>query len=422
MEKWRIVPLACLLPLLSIACDGGGGNSGGSASPGQDGAVLSSPSPEALTSSGYVAHDMVGLPLHYREAVDGFGRMDELQTEPAENPITDAGAALGRLLFYDRQLSKNQRVSCASCHKQESGFSDRDRFSRGFDGQRTDRHSPGLSNVSFYGPNRFFWDERADGLEAQVLQPIENPVEMGLPLPELVARLESSPHYPGLFQAAFGDDRILEDRISKALAQFLRSMVSYQSLFDAAFSGNNLDTSRFNTSQALGLELFRGQPGEQGKAIRCDACHMGVGTVSRQVENIGLDAITTDPGAGEGRFKAPSLRNVGVRGPFMHDGRFETLEAVIEHYDSGIQDHPNLNPFLRDGDGAPLRLQFTPLEKTALVDFLHTLTDESFLNNPLFANPFPKRNHQDRDGGRVTRGERKEPRHPSAHRPPTRRP
>lgn len=413
MKSLSAILTSCLSVILSLACGGGGGGGdGGTQAVGGETPLRESPSFEVFEPTGYVAHAESNLPVHFILPVPGFENVFDTDNTSVENPLTNEGAALGRVLFYDRNLSLNRRVSCASCHKQQNGFSDPDRFSRGFLGERTDRHSPGLTQARYYQRGRFFWDERAASLEDQVLQPIENEVEMGLSLSELVLRLQDLPHYPPLFEQAFGSEEINADRIAKSMAQFIRAMVSYESPFDLAFSGNlEPDFSEALSEEELrGLGLFRGQPGINGKAIRCDACHLSVAHISRQPENIGLDANLGDDGAGDGAFKAPSLRNVAVRAPFMHDGRFDTLEEVIEHYNSGIQDHPSLNRFLRDEEGQPLRLNFTAEEKSSLVSFLRTLTDENFLDNPLFSNPFPLRQGNNNRGNGGAGGHDRPPR------------
>jgi len=407
-----------------IACGGGGGG-GDSATPEdtvalEAAALRESPAIEVFEATGYVAHAEANLPDHFTLPVSGFENVFDTDNTPEDNPLTNEGAALGRVLFYDRNLSANRRVSCASCHLQSHAFSDPDRFSRGFEGERTDRHSPGLTQARYYQRGRFFWDERANTLEEQVLQPIENEIEMGLPLEDLVVRLQELPHYAPLFEEAFGDQVIDQQRIGKAMAQFIRSFVSYESKFDSAFSGNLAPdfSTALSEEELNGLELFQGKPGINGKAIRCDACHLSVAQVSRQPENIGLSLGLDDEGAGDGTFKAPSLRNVEVRAPFMHDGRFDDLEEVIEHYNSGIQDHPRLNQFLRDENGQPLRLELTNEEKSSLVAFLKTLTDENFLTNHLFSNPFPKHQGNKNNGGHPEKKRGNENQNPERRPPP----
>jgi cytochrome c peroxidase len=301
----------------------------------------------------------------------GGGRA--LDNTPAANPVTDAGATLGRVLFYDPRLSANDQVACASCHVQAFGFSDTARFSRGFAGGRTRRHSMGLANAALYRSGRFFWDERAATLEAQVLAPIQDPVEMGMPLDRLERKLRATPYYAPLFAAAFGTPEVTSERVSRALAQFVRALVSADSRFDRG---------ALTPEEREGLRLFTG-------AARCAQCHLPNALSADAARNTGLDAAVADSGAGRGRFKAPSLRNVAARAPYMHDGRFATLEQVVKHYDDGVQPNPDLDPRLRGRGGAPRSLGLTGEQKAALVAYLHALTDSSFLRAPQLADPFP---------------------------------
>jgi cytochrome c peroxidase len=329
----------------------------------------------------------VPLPRHFSGPAGGPTAVGADNT-PAGNGITDAGATLGRVLFYDRRLSANDRVSCASCHQQQFAFSDTARLSRGFQGGATGRHSMGLTNARFYAGGRFFWDERAASLEAQVLQPIQDATEMGLTLDQLQAKLSLTPFYAALFEAAFGTAEITSDRVSRALAQFVRSLVSVDSKLDRAFGPNgvpNFDAS-FTAQELLGQQLYTGRAG-------CARCHGTTAHISDAVHNTGLDAIITDVGAGNGRFKAPSLRNVEVRAPYMHDGRFTSLEQVVDFYDRGVQANPGLDPRLRVGPGPnapPLRLNLTRDERDALVAFMSTFTDRTFLADPRLSDPFSR--------------------------------
>lgn len=301
---------------------------------------------------------------------------------PPDNPISDEGATLGRVLFYDTRLSANDRVACASCHFQAVGFSDPARLSVGFQGETTRRNSMGLTNARFFQGDLFFWDTRAASLEALVLDPIEDPIEMGSSLPDLLVELESESFYPPLFEAAFGTPEISEERIAKSVAQFIRSLVSYQSKFDQGYA---IDFINFTSQERQGMDLF------QGRRLGCNICHITDTQILNEALNNGLDRVYTDNGMGEitgnrgddGKFKPPSLRNVGVTAPYMHDGRFDTLEEVIEHYSSGVQVHPNRSPFVPVG-GFRLNAQ----EKAALVSFLNTLTDEQFLRDEKFSDPF----------------------------------
>ena len=313
---------------------------------------------------------------------------------PSSNPTTDPGATLGRVLFYDETLSGNRTTACAACHKIARGFDDDEPLSTGFAGGTTRRHSMALANARFYGPGRFLWDERAGTLEAQVLLPFQDPVEMGLTLDELVARVQGEAFYPPLFEAAFGDAAVTPDRVSRALAQFVRSMVSYRSRYDEGRAQVTRAATEpfpnFTDQENLGRQMFQ--------RARCSICHTTDAFVLARPHNTGLDAATKDAGveqvtsrAGDAaRFKAPSLRNVGLRTFFMHDGRFTTLEQVVEFYNSGVQSHPNLDPALRVG-GEPQRLGLTVEQKAALVAFLHTLTDHEMVKDPKFSDPFVRR-------------------------------
>ena len=326
---------------------------------------------------------IVDLPAHFR--TPAAIRFDNT---PPGNPITDAGATLGRVLFYDTRLSANDTVACASCHVQSHGFADPNGVSRGFAGGHTDRHAMNLVNLRFHPRARFFWDERGPNLEQMVLLPIENSLEMGQKVDSLPQTLGREKRYADLFGDAFGDPEITRERIGRALAQFLRSMVSYQSRYDqgrAAARSIADDFNNYSLQENRGKALFM---------RNCSVCHLEgqeAHFVVNTPVNTGLDEDTrnTDGGVGDitlnpadlGHFKSPSLRNVEVTGPYMHDGRFATLEAVLDHYSSGGKNHPN-----RDIRVQPLH--FTESEKAALIAFLKTLTDTTFLTDLRFSDPF----------------------------------
>ena len=300
-------------------------------------------------------------------------------TTPANNPITNEGATLGRVLFYDTLLSANDTVSCSSCHEQAKGFSDSAVLSTGFNGELTSRHSMSLNNPRYYKNQRFFWDERAATLEEQALLPIQDSVEMGLTLTELETKLAATPYYADLFTDAFGTPDITSERVSFALAQFMRSMVSYQSRFDDGVAQN---FQNFTPLENQGRAIFEGH----GKCIQCHETNIQILELPL---NNGLDATTIDPGTGGAHFKVGSLRNVALSAPYMHDGRFATLAEVVEFYNSGVQPHPNLDIRLRiSGEGRPRQLELSQQEKDALVAFLHTLTDQQFITAERFSNPF----------------------------------
>ena len=360
----------------------------------------------------------VELPAHF-SVDDGPDSIAAADNTPADNPVTAAGAALGRVLFYDTRLSANGSVSCGSCHRQAHGFADPRRLSVGFDGRPTRRHAMSLANARYYARGRFFWDERAETLEAQVLAPIEDPTEMGSSLDAVEASLAATPFYPPLFERAFGSPEVTEDRIARALAQFVRALVSHRAPYDDARAagppGSPAFLARLGPAADRGHRLFATEPGPGRRGAGCARCHAGDAQISLAPRNIGLDELDGsveesfealhrvgggdpggyDPGAGDGRFKAPSLRNVAVRPPYMHDGRFETLREVIEHYDAEVAPHPFLDMHLLDrrlvvtgGPVRPIRLGLTDGETADLIAFLETLTDPAFLADPRFSDPF----------------------------------
>lgn len=323
-----------------------------------------------------------------------LGPVAAADNTPVNNPVTNAGATLGRVLFYEKHFSANSTISCASCHINTLGFSDSKVLSAGFENGATGRHSMSLANSRFYANGRFFWDERAQTLEEQVLLPIQDEVELGQNLDSLVARLEQLDYYDDLFIAAFGSNEITSDRISLALAQFVRSMVSYQSKYDAGrqqVAAANLDFPNYTAQENRGKELFL------SPAIGCAACHGTDAFIAPGPRNNGLDATNdADQGVGgangnanqDGLFKVGSLKNIALSAPYMHDGRFTTLEEVVEHYNSGVQNNPNLSAPLRLPNGGIRRLNLSDADKQALVAFLETLTDTAMVKDEKFSDPF----------------------------------
>jgi cytochrome c peroxidase len=317
---------------------------------------------------------------------------------PAGNPITDNGATLGRVLFYDKNLSINNTIACASCHKQATAFSDPVTLSKGFNGGLTGRNSMGLTDAKYYPNGRFFWDQRAVSLEDQTLMPIQDLVEMGMTLPQLETKLRTLAYYPPLFTKAFGDNTISSNRISLALSQFVRSIISFQSKYDAGRSvfptvpapPPNAVFPNFTAQENRGKELFLLPQNA------CAACHGSETFTAPQEKNNGLDLVTIDRGFGavvnnvnqDATFKVTSLRNVELTAPYMHDGRFTTLEQVVEHYSSGVRNHPNLSPQLRLPNGQPRLANLTPQDKAALVAFMKTLTDVTITTDVKYSNPF----------------------------------
>ncbi len=316
------------------------------------------------------------LPAHFSGVA---GQLQQL--------VTDEGATLGRVLFYDPALSLTNNIACASCHHQEDGFADPVRFSVGFDDGLTKRNANSIVNPIASGV--FFWDARENDLKAMVLQPIKNHVEMGMDnFDVLEKKLAALPYYPPLFKKAFGDENITRERLADALSQFLNSMVTANSKFDRSephgWGSGNLGV--FNEQEKQGFNLFFGSAG-------CANCHNPGFVGNMGWADIGLDKTYEDKGLGanqpgmDGLFKIPSLRNVALSAPYMHDGRFATLMDVIDHYSDNVQASPNLDWRLRDGDGAR-HLNLSQTDKEALAAFLETFTDEQFTNDPKFSNPF----------------------------------
>ena len=333
------------------------------------------------------------LPAYYDATVAA------LDNTPNNNAISDRIATLGRVLFYDKRLSVNDTTSCAACHQQANGFDDLKKFSTGFSGSAfTSAHAMRLGNIRYYRPGTMFWDKRSASLELQTSQPITHPIEMGFDstnggINALLTKLAASTYYPELFTLAFGNSAITEARIQLALAQFARSMISSASRWDTAYAqvfsatapnrNLNVPLPAFSASEELGHQLFMTGPGQGGAG--CAACHqpptfaLGANSLSN-----GLDANETIT------FKAPSLKNAGLSKAFMHDGRFSTLEQVIEHYNSGVQNGPALDNRLKTPAGVPLRLNLTATEKAALVAFLLTLNDNNLTTDAKLSNPFKK--------------------------------
>ncbi len=315
---------------------------------------------------------------------------------PSINRVTDRGATLGRVLFFDKHLSRNNKTACASCHQQAEAYADEKVFSEGFEGGLTTKHAMRLANANFYTGDRMFWDKRAVDLEAQTTQPIQNAVEMGFDaasggIDALLQKLKGLEYYPVLFEYAFGSPEITEERMQRALAQYVRSMVSTHSKFDTGFAqtfnpgqpggGAGAPFANFSQQENMGKNLFLAPPNMGGAG--CAGCHQPpTFALAANSLNNGLDA--NEPTV----FKAPSLKNIGITGRYMHDGRFATLDQVVEHYNSGIQPGPNLDNRLRLPNGQPLRLNLSADQKAALVAFLKTLTDEALMTDAKFSDPF----------------------------------
>lgn len=307
----------------------------------------------------------------------------------ANPPVTNPGATLGRVLFYDPQLSLNNTVACATCHHQERAFADGAIVSTGFGGKVTSRNSMAIINPGFN--SNLFWDSRSSSVRDLVTKPIQNHIEMGIEdMASLTRKLAQVDYYPALFQKAYGTPYITEDNLADALAQFVCSITTSNSRFDQEEVNN---FAGFNTLEKMGKDLFMGR-------AKCGQCHAGAnfaaadfpggeygGETVKGTANIGLDMISKDPGK-DGQFRIPSLRNIALTAPYMHDGRFKTLEEVVDHYNGHIALSNTLDPKLRNIDGSPLRLGLDALDKRALLAFLNTLTDESMTKDIKYSNPF----------------------------------
>lgn len=319
---------------------------------------------------------------------------------PEDNALTEAGVELGRMLFHEKRLSGDNTQACADCHAQQFNFSDAAVFSTGIAGQEGHRHSMVLSNLAWHvhhggtHGHGFFWDGRASTLRQQVLMPIQDALEMDEDLEDVVAKLGAMPLYTDQFIRAFGTAEVNPDRVAKALEQFLLTMVSNQSRFDRWLLGE----VELTESEMRGYDLFFDEFDPFNPEVSgadCAHCHSGLDFTSHQFANNALDAeedmedegfmVVTGDAMDKGKFKVPSLRNVMVSAPYMHDGRFATMEEVIDHYDHGAVSSPSMDPMMQYNVDYGLGL--TAQDRDDLIAFLHTLTDEAFLGNPAFSNP-----------------------------------
>jgi len=301
-----------------------------------------------------------------------------------DNPLTEEGVRLGRYLFYDKRLSRNGTVSCASCHQQALAFTDGRKFSVGFDSVPTRRSSMSLANLLWV--KNFFWDGRAGSLEAQAMVPLTEPHEMGQSMDSLLPKLSSLGMYGPMFAAAFGSPEVTQDGIVRALAQFERTLVSADAPYDRYIKGEYA----MKPSEMRGMRLFF------GRAV-CGNCHGGPKTFNETYHNNGLDRgdfrdsgryDVTGMDYDRGRFRVVTLRNIGLTAPYMHDGRFKTLEEVVDHYSDHIEPSVTLSPTLKDTANVPILLRLTKEEKRDIVAFLGTLTDLGFVKDPRISDPF----------------------------------
>jgi cytochrome c peroxidase len=303
---------------------------------------------------------------------------------PADNPLTVQGVELGRHLFWDTRLSGDNSMKCATCHLPESAFSDPAAVSIGIDGIAGTRNSMVIQNIGW--AQDYFWDGRAASLEEQVLMPVVDPIEMHHNWSVFINEIKDDAKYKTLFYEAFGEINFDSTHAAKGLAQFLRTMNSFNSKYDKILRGEDL----FTPDEQAGFDSFNALSGGD-----CFHCHGGILTTDNSYKNNGLDVTPLDTGRGlvteemndYYTFKVPPLRNLVYSAPYMHDGRFATLDEVISHYSTGLEHtSPNISPLMEFS--AQGGVQLDPQERLELKAFLMTFTDDDFINNPAFSNPW----------------------------------
>ena len=305
---------------------------------------------------------------------------------PTNNPLTEEGIALGKKLFFDQRLSADNSQSCASCHDPRNSFTDDTRFSDGIDGVFGTRNSMPLFNLAWNFGDRFAWDGKELGLERQALEPVRNPIEMHSNWTTVANKLQQDSQYPTLFFQAFGTSTIDSILITKAIAQFERTLISGNSKFDQYLLSN----AQLTPEELNGFNVFMDE--DRGDCFHCHGSDNNPLWTDNDFHNNGLDEIFTDLGLGavtgdpndNGKFRSPSLRNLTFTAPYMHDGRFATLEQVIDHYSEGLKISPTIDPLMKKVNQGGVQL--TAQDKADLKAFLLTLTDTDFVNNPAFQN------------------------------------
>jgi cytochrome c peroxidase len=349
--------------------------------------------------------DLTNLPNYANQAVPNYINEDNT----SNNEITNGGAVLGRILFYDKNLSENNTIACASCHKQEFAFGDNLQASIGVNGN-TGRHSMRLINARFADEDNFFWDERANSLEEQTTMPIQDHTEMGFSgtegdpdINDLVDRLESIEYYNELFTFVYGDQNISETRIQNALAQFIRSIQSFDSKYDvgrAQVRGNNDNLPNLTSQENQGRGLFMDRPNFNNNGVRvsgglgCDVCHRAPEfDIDPNSDNNGVITSLSGTGTDQDVTRSPSLRDIfniqgALNGPLMHSGDFETFEEVLAHYDDiDATGNNNLDRRLRP-QGNSQNLNMTTEEINAVVAFIKTLSGTNVYTDERWSNPF----------------------------------
>lgn len=363
MRGWNLIGLLVSMSLFGVvaSCQTGSSSGGG------DPIKPDVPTPVVYKTTPYVWQK----PANFPDPVYNFSK----------NPMTIEGVELGRMLFYDDALSADGTISCGFCHQQGSAFAHTDHaLSHGINDKIGTRNNLSLQNLAFY--RSFFWDGGVSDLDLVPIAPIENPVEMGHNLGALLANLRKNPKYPPRFKTAYGTDSVTTERFLKSLSQFMLTMVSANSRYDRY--ARKEAGGELNPDELAGLTVFK---------QKCASCHAGELFTDQQYRNNGLSRVTpnSERQPDEGRslitlrpedkylFKVPSLRNVDRSPPYMHDGRFQTLEEVLNHYASGVQDVPELDPALRTNGKTGITL--TDTEKKQIITFLRTLTDVNYVSD-----------------------------------------
>tara|TARA_B100000508_G_scaffold137355_1_gene131660 strand:- start:187055 stop:188074 length:1020 start_codon:yes stop_codon:yes gene_type:complete len=315
---------------------------------------------------------------------------------PAENPMSVEGVELGRQLFYEEKLSRDNTIACASCHKQEYAFSDNNQFSQGIDGQFGNRNSMAMINLAWQ--EDFFWDGRDETLEEQIIEPVIASHEMDQSWAQTIQKLKAEVEYRNQFFTVFGVEDFDSTHVAKAIAQFLRTLISGKSKYDVMYKYQNSlpltaeEQEIYNNitvQEWAGMDVFFSL-----SAGDCLHCHDGALAQVNMFANNGLDAsFEDDPGRmlvtgnpnDAGKFKVPTLRNIELTAPYMHDGRFSDLGEVVNHYSTGLVESSTIDPLMEFAHQGGVQLDAQ--ERQLLITFLKTFTDQQFINNPDFQDP-----------------------------------
>lgn len=303
---------------------------------------------------------------------------------PNNNPLTEEGIALGKKLFFDKILSGDGTQSCASCHQPEKSFTENSQFSDGIDGDFGTRNSMPLFNLAWNFDERFTWDGKEFSLERQALEPVKNPIEMHNTWQNVATTLQNHAEYPTLFQQAFGTKKVDSVLVTKAIAQFERTLISGNSKFDQFLLGN----ATLTNAEQNGFDVFMDE--SRGDCFHCHGSNNNPLWTDNKFHNNGLDNMFSDLGLGavtgdpndNGKFKTPSLRNLKFTAPYMHDGRFNTLDEVINHYSEGIKSSATIDPLIKKVNQGGVQL--STQDKMDLKAFLLALSDNDFVINPTF--------------------------------------